>query len=320
MFCLVFLRFIFLCAVCMVSLKIAFWNTGISPLHYSMPEQEKAKSVFDSVETLMRTRGIDFFVLCEVNSKTIELLNESAQGKLIVSASDNVSRNLYFDMVAIHSSRVRVISKSPMVEKVDGGNNPSIKIGYHFLLEVLGEVTSSETKLVSLIASHWASRIRDVEAYKKEHAARFLKAICDVERAKADRQLVLMGDYNDECRDNSIKNIMYSTTNRHYANGDRTILYNLSDLMSGPHIPNKTGVDYHFSGTWVSSDVEFRTGNYASCKMFDQIMVSSDMISKGPWIVNERNSGLVVSSDMKRMIVSGEIDHFPIQLNIETDR
>lgn len=301
----------------MSSINIAFWNVGVSPLFHSKPDFIRSAEVFNMVENIMRNRNIDVFILCEMNEVAIDNISKFLSSYKVMKANDNISKNLHFDMTIILSHRVKLIESKPIFDrtKIEGGH--AIKAGYHFLIEMNNLVADSSSRKLSIIASHWPSKIRDSDSFKKDHAARILNGICAIERAKNDRQLVLIGDYNDEYESSAIKNILYSTINRSYAKNDASILYNLSSLMSGPHVPNAYGVDYHYSGTWVSSDVNSRINDENSCRMFDQVMLSSSMIDKGPWIVNERRSGLINNKDLKRMVNECLIDHLPICLNAE---
>ena len=267
---------------------------------------------------LFSKRMVDVLVLCEVNEEAIDFLRSELKDFSIVKANDCVSKNLHFDMVMIHNHKIKVIEKNPIFKNTLSGAalGFNIKTGYSFLLSISGNKSDADGK-INLIASHWPSIIRDNSEFKKNHAARQLKTICDLELNKSDRQVVLMGDYNEEPASDAIKTLMYTTTNRHYAILDNEIMYNLSDSMSGPHIPNYHGVDYHFSGSWVSSDSAFRAKEESSCKTFDQIIVPSSMISKGPWIVNERSTKIISNEKIRSAVVNRIIDHFPILLRIE---
>lgn len=304
----------------MCSINIAFWNVGVSPLFHSKPDFIRAAEVFSMVESIMKNRDVDIFILCEMNAAAIDNISKLLKSYKIIKANDNVSKNLHFDMVLIISHRIDLIECQPIFDrtKIEGGH--SIKAGYQFLVKINNGLVDSSSKKLNIIASHWPSKIRDSDSFKKDHAARILSDICAIERMKDDRQIVLIGDYNDEYESASIKKILYSTINRNYAKNDERILYNLSGLMSGPHVPNAQGVDYHYSGTWVSSDVNSRNNDENSCRMFDQVMLSSSMIDKGPWIVNERRSGLINNKDLKKMVNDCLIDHLPICLNAEVVR
>ena len=272
------------------------------------------------VESIIKNRYVDVFILCEMNGVAIDNISKLLSTHKVVRANDNVSKNLHFDMVLILSNRVKLIYSIPIFDRTKDEGGHALKVGYQFLIEMGSGVVDSSSKKLSIIASHWPSKIRDSDSFKKDHAARILSDICAIERTKNDRQIILIGDYNDEYESTAIKNILYSTINRNYARNDSRILYNLSGLMSGPHVPNAHGVDYHYSGTWVSSDVNSRINDENSCRMFDQVMLSSSMIDKGPWIVNERRSGLINNKYLKNMVNDCLIDHLPICLNAEMAR
>ncbi|MFJ5453447.1 hypothetical protein ACIPT4_10395 [Pectobacterium jejuense] len=302
-------------------LNIAFWNINIAPLFYSKVDNSKMRYLYGLCNDFFSKNITDILILCEVNEDAINFLSGELNGLSIVKANDFVSKNLYFDMVLIHNNKIKVINKNPIFKNTNTANNQgyNIKTGYSFLISLSGEKSNASGK-INIIASHWPSALRDHSAFKKTHAARQLKTIRDIELIKSDRQVVLMGDYNEEPTSNAIKTLMYTTTNRHYAKLDNEIMYNLSDSMSGPHVPNYHGVDYHFSGSWVSSDTQFRSKDESSCKTFDQIMVSSSMISNGPWVVNERSSKIIANEKIKKAIMDGVIDHFPILLRVEKHR
>ncbi|MCS4264932.1 hypothetical protein [Serratia sp. BIGb0163] len=299
-------------------LNIAFWNINIAPLFYSKVDNSKMKYLYGLCNDFFSKRIVDVLILCEVNEAAIDFLSSELNSLSIVKANDFVSKNLYFDMVMIHNHKIRLIDKNPIFKNTNqvDGHGYNIKTGYSFLISLSGDKSNASGN-INIIASHWPSVLRDHSAFKKNHAARQLKTIRDMELIKSDRQVVLMGDYNEEPTSDAIKTLMYTTTNRHYAKLDNEIMYNLSDSMSGPHVPNYHGVDYHFSGSWVSSDTQFRAKEESSCKTFDQIMVPSSMISKGPWVVNERSSKIITNEKIKKAIMEGVIDHFPILLRLE---
>lgn len=302
-------------------LNIAFWNINIAPLFYSKVDNAKMKYLYGLCNEFFSKRIVDVLILCEMNETAIEHLKRELNGLSIVKANDMVSKNLYFDMVMIHNHKIKILEQAPIFKK----SNPScdegynIKAGYSFLIS-LSQNKSNDSGKINIIASHWPSIIRDNSVFKRKHAARQIKTIRDIESVKSDRQIVLMGDYNVEPTSETIKDLMYTTTNRHYAKLDGDIMYNLSESFSGPHIPNFHGVDYHFSGSWVSSDAQFRNKEESSCKNFDQVMVPSSMISNGPWIINERSSRIISNAEIKKAIKDGVIDHFPILIRIEKKR
>lgn len=303
-----------------MSINIAFWNVGVSPLFYSKPNFIRAKDIYDLIGNIINAKCIDVFILCEMNESAIALLEKTLSGFQVFKANDKVSPNLYFDMVFIVSHKLTVVEKNPIFGRSKDKDGYPVKAGYHLLVKVKSGLVDSNEKKINIIASHWPSKIRDSESFQKNHAAKMLSRFIDIERAKSDRQVVLIGDYNDEYHSSAIKDTLYSTINRHYASLDSEILYNLSGLMSGPHIPNMNGVDYHHFGTWISSDEAFRKKDVNSNRIFDQIMLCSSMINKGPWIVNERRSGIVNNERLRNMVSDGEIDHLPICLSIDARR
>ncbi|MFM1930704.1 MAG: hypothetical protein RL226_7 [Bacteroidota bacterium] len=143
------------------------------------------------------------------------------------------------------------------------------------ILHVIGELPDGET--LHVFVNHWPSRRAgksDTE-FKRIAAGTALRiAINKILEEEAEPLIVVMGDFNDEPHDKSI----HSALKAHEQADSDTALVNLA----WPAVKDEAGT-VEYDGDWF---------------MFDQLMVSGNMLRRAPWKVRKGEMHIYTKGDV----------------------
>lgn len=309
----------------MSAINIFFWNCGVAPLESSKPKKEDINQVIEMVKKLFIEKECDLFILCEINSYVATLLQYTLKEFNVIPLINKASTRSNFDMLAIAKKNIsisdiyylRLNNLSDEQEKIEEdeeflpNSGRTMKVGVDMVVKIKN-ITSS----FHVIASHWSSKSNGFSEENREESADELKEYVKT-LIESNRQIVLIGDYNDHPQSISIAKKLEATQNRHYASLDRKRIYNPSFSFYLPHQPYINGELQHFHGTWLSKDDNKRKNNKLSCQVLDQVMVTSSFVKSGPWQLDEKNTKIVYDEYIMSLLYDGKIDHLPIMTKIE---
>jgi exonuclease III len=310
--------------------RIFFWNCGVAPLNTSSPSSENINLVGDFINDLFENHKADIIVMCEINNSSINEIVKRISSKNVKSVPlvSKASSYAYFDMIALtkdsieikEHAYIRKNNQSEQQEKIelDDDYMPSrgrtMKAGIDIVCEMSGIPDQFH-----IIASHWSSKSNGFSEENREESGERLKEYVSALTSNK-RQVILVGDYNDNPNSISISKKLGAYVNRHYASIDKKRIYNPSLSFSSPHYPYRNGEEQHFHGTWLSTDSTVRTNQSTSCQVLDQVMVTASFIKSGPWHLDEKETKVVYNDGIIKMLYSGDIDHLPIMAKIDHHR
>lgn len=305
--------------------NIIFWNCGIAPLPSIIPTTKQQDELLDFIDFFLNDMLADIIILTEANDYLAQGLRKKRKSLKLEKLTGKAASNSNFDILVITSEKVSITSKKYIKanskyeeeEKIESENdhNPSrgrtMKIGANITFK-----HKSIPDDFNIIASHWSSRRIGFNDQNRRESADKLKVVVR-NMIRTNKQVILIGDYNDPPNADSITHHLGATNNRHYASIDKMRIYNPSNSFLAPHIPYKNGESKHFHGTWLSKDSSTRSNYNLSCQVFDQVMYTSSFISSGPWHFNEEDTKTVYNAKIIQSLYSGGIDHLPIMTKIE---
>jgi hypothetical protein len=302
-------------------MKIAFWNIGLT--HKKEMPDYKA-SVTEAIFTLMTENNHDIVFVCEVDEDFISNINSinvfEEGGVTLLPAMESFSRNLKFDICALFKSDVVKLNLNQYIkyndlddENPNTGNNT--KVGVEFVMK---NHATDEDEL-TLIISHWPSKISPGYEFKHKDAAEELRRECDL-IIKEGKQVILMGDYNKTPDEITKETNLKSYNNKYYALRSNSRFYNLAFSFFGQHslISTSTmpmnGNNKGF-GTFLSSSKRYAENG---CSVLDHAHVSSSFIEDGPWILNESETKVFFNDKILELVYGDDnhLDHLPISIEV----
>ncbi|WP_312226731.1 hypothetical protein [Pseudescherichia sp.] len=302
-------------------MKIAFWNIGLT--HKKDIPDYKA-SVNEAIFNLMTENNHDIVFVCEVdeefisNRESIDLFERS--NITILPAMEKFNRNLKFDICALFKNSSFSLNLNKYIkyndledENQNTGNNT--KVGVEFIMK---NCETDEEEL-SLIISHWPSKISLGYEFKHKDAAEELRRECN-SIIKSGKQLILMGDYNKTPEEITKETNLKSYNNKYYALRSNSRLYNLAFSFFGQHslIATSTMQRNHNNrgfGTFLSSSKRHAENG---CSVLDHAHVSSSFIEDGPWVLNESETKVFFNDKILELVYGDDnhLDHLPISIEV----
>ncbi|MGF1881605.1 endonuclease/exonuclease/phosphatase family protein [Vibrio splendidus] len=292
------------------NIKIAFWNTALSPPVSSAarPSQEKLDQAVSIVLEQLTT--VSVLGLCEVSEEDITTISSSLPSNFkIQSIQDKLGRT-WFDLAIIYDIDVFEDKSNISTKTTRHLNHDKIKVGAEVSL------TWKETGNVIIVyVSHWLSQNSDDE-YR--HAAAMALSLLVERNSNLGNQVILMGDYNDDPFSASISKFLgavncYSALSK----GKGLLLYNpfaRAMFVSSPFCqlsnqkPKSLGSYYYAGG---------RERRYLT---YDQIIFSPCFLEKGAWKLEEGNTGIYNEPKIQTLIEQTHkrfFDHFPVVASLQ---
>jgi len=304
--------------------KIFFWNCGLAYSESIEPPQESIEKVLEIVKYIMNEKECDILILCEINTYTYSFFKKKLSSYVLNTFTNKSSKNSNFDIMTISNNNISIedvyyIKQNNLTEeqiKVEEEQNylpkkgRTMKVGIDITIKIKNINNS-----LNLIASHWSSHMNGFSEENREESGESLKFYVK-KLIDEKKQVILIGDYNDNPQSISIFKKLDATNNRHYASIDIKRIYNPSFLFYAPHKLYYTGEEKHFHGTWLSKDNNKRKNNKTSCQVLDQVMVTSSFIKNGPWYLDEEGTKVISDEKIMDTLYGGEIDHLPIMVRV----
>ncbi|WP_320729693.1 hypothetical protein [Enterobacter ludwigii] len=298
-------------------MNIAFWNTGINHSNDRDTHEIQALQVINNI---FHENKSDILFICEVDDDFITQLSKCSEFLVeatILPANQIFSRNLSFGICAIHKKELNLtLNNYIKYNDLDDGREhtgSNIKVGVEF-----GVAVKEEESDLSIIVSHWPSKITPEYEFKHKDAAEELRNEC-IELLKKGKQVILIGDYNKTPEQIIMDTNLKSYSNKYYVLRDSKRLFNLSFSFTGQHrlLNNKTYNESNENGFGTFISKSSRT-SINGCAVLDHAHVSSSFLSDGPWLLKE-DCTKIIYNDLLKDFIYGNItliDHLPIYLEV----
>ncbi|VAC85187.1 Uncharacterised protein [Enterobacter hormaechei] len=286
----------------------AFWNCAISPP--GVKNKCAIDDVSEAVEiisALFKTNKISLLALCEVNNESFSCIKKSLDSMGLCLAAefmpDKTDNGAEFDIGYFFDPQKVFVEKG--VAHTARLGTSSVKEAQQLLL-VINEDLSN---VINIFISHWPSRLRKIADDFREECSKGLRL--NIENyINNGRQVILMGDYNDEPYSQSLFKNIHATNDRALVLSDPTYwLYNPFWKALSARTPFTFDEDQHDLGTCYS-----KAGNRNNWSTFDQIIFSGHFLHTGPWYLKESETGVVLTDKLRAAIMDNKnfIDHMPV--------
>jgi len=295
------------------SLLFGWWNTSLAPLaKYRSNEAEKAFAM-DIIQRLMNGYEVDCLALGEI---TADLLQDclSASGLTDYSAFDctAISGRLRFDVgVIFRTSRLKILDQSTITSAY---GDSAIKIAQRLTVEL----PKGERPLY-LFVVHWPSRLWCPENGAKRNSLGIcLRMAVESVLVSAERPppVVILGDFNDDPFNASLAGHLLATRDRSKAQTSASYFYNPFWRFLGESDPHKPRIACDsICGTYLQQ----HGGDETRWRTFDQIIVSSGLLTSDEWQLNEQDTTIVRIPELIEAVKSKQqrFDHLPVVARIE---
>ncbi|MCM7883452.1 hypothetical protein [Enterobacter sichuanensis] len=286
----------------------AFWNCAISPpgVKDKCTDENVAHAV-EIIADLFFTKKISLLALCEVNSESFSSIKKSLDSiGLRLSAEfmpDKTDNGAEFDIGYFFDPN-KVYVENGVAHTARLGTS-IVKVAQQLLLVINNDVSNA----INIFVSHWPSQLRTIAEDFRDECSKGLRR--NVENFIFNsKQVILMGDYNDEPYSQSLFKNIHATNDRALVLSEPNYwLYNPFWKALSARTPFTFDENQHDLGTCYS-----KSGNRNNWSTFDQIIFSGLFLHTGPWYLKESETGVVLTDKLLAAIVDNKnfIDHMPV--------
>lgn len=287
--------------------RIGWWNSRLTPPKgNSLPNDERGL-VLSVITRLIH--GLDILFLGEVTEKDLSWLKSSfnSDKSLRFNWSTNTLSRGKFNIGAIYKHEI--ISLGSPIFKIAEINSHTHKIAAEFDAEIFGEVA------VKFLVSHWPSRARLPAEYEdRSFLGDRLRQEVNKHLSLGQKNLILLGDYNDEPYNRSLTDSLQVTRHPSYLLKNKSFLYNPFWKHMLPKPGYQIGKAPTATGTYY-----YRKTPLSRWLVFDQMMFSSGFVGSSDWHLLEESVQVVRLAELVEAIesTSSKLDHLPIIAAIE---
>lgn len=288
----------------MTSLKIAWWNTRLSP-PVPNPSQLNQTDKDLALKTILSlVDEFDVVVLGEVSSDDLRWLENYLHSDIwhMADLTKGQTKNRFNIGAISRIERCSILSTELLTAKIGGDN---FKIAAHI------KFLHKDTLIVDLLAVHWSSRLtRGADSHDRTHFGSSLRNSIDAIAREGAGFVIALGDFNDEPFDLSMTKYLRATRDVRFVIKNPSLLYNpfwkrLScrlgyDPDGGPSEP--TGTYFH------------KGDDLNNWHVFDQILLPRAFLGGTAWHLEENETGVMRPEDLVLALESNisKLDHLPI--------
>lgn len=295
----------------MNTLHIAFWNTSLSA--------PKVGSKYQLVDIVFAYKVIlDIFfenkaslvILCEINEGSYKFLENmlSDYGFSSQLLNDSTGKNSEFDLACFFNPSKLEIKES--ISIINRLGTSKLKTAQRLVIKDI----DTNTEIV-VFASHWTSKLMGIGEDNRNTASQGLRYKIESFFSEGKKQVICLGDYNDEPYSHSLFKNLKATNDRALVISEPDFwLYNPFWKKLSARLEYYRKNTEHDFGTCYS-----KAGNRNHWSVFDQMIFAGSFMTEGPWFLDERKTGLVFSDSLLKIIMDRKklFDHFPIIGTIE---
>ncbi|UMZ14027.1 endonuclease/exonuclease/phosphatase family protein [Pseudomonas sp. MPFS] len=296
-----------------MDLKIAWWNTGMSPPTTRKSAQGKRQSegFLTVLRHLLVEDEVDLLGLCEVSPKEISAITMLLSGlekDFKVISLYSIEGNRIQDFCAIiNESKIQYLEHHFVGRKDEAGVYYKVGVKVKFII--------SDGAIFNVYLSHWQSRRTVSDKPHRAELGSALRASINTvfEMDGENSHVVLMGDYNDDPYEDSMTHHLKATRDKSFVLANKAILYNPFWREMGALIPyahaDRPLWDYPYGTCYFKQNKEM-----TYWKTFDQILFSSSFFGDGSWHLSEGETKIYSMVEFgcyfdKWSVVS---DHLPV--------
>jgi endonuclease/exonuclease/phosphatase family metal-dependent hydrolase len=296
------------------NLKLAWWNTALSPAARSASSKANAETyatICEHIKKLITDLSCDLIAICEVSTEDVayitSYLNEHLTNVKVLDLTSDIGRTR-FDIAVIYNSSKVHLNHEHYLSKILTNN--TVKAAQ--LVEI---VNLDDQKTIHLFLCHWASR-RNGDGEKRRKAAANIVYSSAQKLMSENKDVIVMGDFNDNPYDESIlTNLNASRCHDAVRKYPNEFFYNpfWRSVVSDKKYSHLTDNDTFRSGTH-----KYKQFLGTVWHSYDQIMFSGSFLGTGVWHLNEQSTkvideiGFINDFENKNSL----IDHLPVMCEI----
>ncbi|WP_144431421.1 endonuclease/exonuclease/phosphatase family protein [Aeromonas schubertii] len=300
------------------SLKFGWWNVGLSPTAKSAVTKACAETynqLCTHITDLFSDHSIDLLGLCEVSEDDILYLESffSNQNISTFGMTSQIGRSR-FDLAVMYNNTKISVSHVDSLVDVHCGNY--IKAGQVLKINVNeNENVNNDNDEIYVYLCHWPSRVRPEGEAKRSLAAEYVYNDA-VRRMRQGKDIIVMGDFNDNPYDDSLSLRLRANRCHDYVKKYPTELF---------YNPFWRTVVSDSKFCYADSNNTYRSGTHKYHQFggslwhsYDQICVSGSFIGAGKWYLNEHATTVIASQNILDDYNNSNnfIDHLPIACEI----
>jgi hypothetical protein len=282
-------------------LTLGWWNTSLSPPKGREVSEKDQNFALKIVGDLLG-EGVDVLGLCEVSIDDVKKI-ESELGSLgygVIYALDPAGLSK-FDLALVYRlSKVTCVGGSPWTSAF---GKTTFRTGYPI------EVTTLDGEKIYVVMCHWPGRrFYPAQNKNRNRIAIDMRSKLLELMSNGVKDIVIMGDFNDEPFDQNIAHVLHALRDRSSAALGNDLFYNpfwnclgSSPLLDGDSEISRSGTHY------------YRVDHTECWWTFDQIIFSSSFLGTGRWLLDEVETKLYEPIHLlARLKKKGKFDHLPV--------
>lgn len=292
------------------NLKMAWWNTALSPAARSASTKaniDTYATICEHIKKLIIDLSCDLIAICEVSTEDVAhistYLNKHLTNLKMLDLTCNIGRTR-FDIAVIYNAEKIHLNHKYNLSKTLTGN--MVKAA-----QLVEMINLDDNKKIQLFLCHWASRLRGDGEERRQSAATIVYSSAQ-KLMSENKDVILMGDFNDNPYDKSILNNLNATrchdAVRKYPN---EYFYNpfwrtvVSDKKYN-HLSDKD--------TFRSGSHKYKQFQGTVWHSYDQIIFSGSFLGSGSWHLNEDSTKVIDEISFINDFENKEnlIDHLPV--------
>jgi endonuclease/exonuclease/phosphatase family metal-dependent hydrolase len=288
-------------------LRIAWWNTGLSPPrragHLSDARSRVAREV---VRLLIEEDSVDLLALGEVtHADVIHLRNAcSATPRLRMVLPLRPAMEPRGIGAIYNADRLSVLARRSLLH-TRRGQRLSVAVHVRF-------ATGASDVPLHVFLVHWPSRAKQHQEEQRKALGHELQRKVDAlhRGAEAPPPVVIMGDFNDEPFDESVSHALLGSRDRTLARRKKGHLYNPFWRLLG----ERQTLQDEAGGRLGAGTCWYRSNTSTQWYTYDQILVSSSTLAGDGWTLWEEATQVWQRPPLlsARGRLASDFDHFPV--------
>lgn len=291
-------------------LRFGWWNTSLSKNVATPAKSAKREKIAASVlRTLLVDERVALLALGEMSAEVVDRVFTDAAlpGQFRAWTEAPSPGQLPSNLALIYNSAAVAVRDHTLLRVQN--RRQELRVATLFELDV----ATSEARLDFYVA-HWPSRMIEAASESRRAAGSELARTLENRASQGKAAAVVVGDFNDEPFDESIRERMQSTRDRECARARRALLYNPCWRLLGHHQPHHPKVSPRDpAGTYFyTSKPETRWHS------FDQVLVAPTFVDPTSNVqLDEREVRVVIPTVLLARRGDGDslgmgFDHLPI--------
>lgn len=287
----------------MERISLAWWNAGLAPLGVSRGSPERYDVASRVLRSLVVDESVALLALGETTDADLEACCASASELRRLEWRKPGGRRQRASALAVgYDARVLTLLDDSLLTDTFGGT--TFATGWHLVFEAFASGDA-----LNVVVVHWPSHVREDAAIQRQWIATSLHS-----RFREDRDVVLLGDFNDEPFSPALSHGLV-------AYRDRELVRRRGDAYYNPfwrHLGEQQILEHEETGSLPAGTHFHHSGTASRWFTFDQIVVSSGLLGNSAWRLLEGTTRVVTHESLltPRGTMRDVFDHLPVATSL----